>query len=182
MRPVASAIRRGNPDVEVALLRYGSRGWNGPAADPVVDTIAAIQALARRRPGVPIILVGHSMGGRAALRCAGRAEVRGVVVLAPWLPPGDPWNQLAGRDLAIVHGTRDRTTSAPASAALARRAASIARTVSCVHLAGGDHGMLRRASTWHRLTAAFVAAMAAGTDPRRVLPEGAASPADCVTV
>jgi dienelactone hydrolase len=99
------------------------------------------------------------MGGRAALRAAGRPTVRGVVALAPWLPGTEPVEQLAGRDIVVLHGTRDRTTSPSASARFVARAAPRARRAVCLHVPWSGHGMLLRASTWHRLTAAFVAAM-----------------------
>jgi len=35
-------------------------------------------------------LVGHSMGGRTALRCAADQAVVGVCALAPWIEPGEP--------------------------------------------------------------------------------------------
>ena len=169
MHPLAWAIRRHRDDLTIALLRYRYRGWNGTAADPVTDARFAIRALTRRHPEIPIILVGHSMGARAALRCAGDPAVRGVLALAPWLPPDEPIEQLRGRALAVAHGTRDRTTSSTASADYARRAESIAHSVLCCQIVDGDHGMLRRASTWHHLSAQLVGALADGTDPRAVV-------------
>ncbi len=106
-----------------------------------------------------MVLVGHSMGGRAALRAAGHPTVRGVVALAPWLPGTEPVEQLAGRDLAVLHGTRDLTTSPRASAGFVERAAPLTRRTACVQVPWSGHGMLARASLWHRLTAAFVAAV-----------------------
>ena len=41
-----------------------------------------------RAASVPIVLVGHSMGGRAALRAGGDPQVAAVCGLAPWTPPG----------------------------------------------------------------------------------------------
>jgi dienelactone hydrolase len=99
------------------------------------------------------------MGGRAALRSAGRADVRGVVALAPWLPGQEPVAQLAGRDVVVLHGTRDLTTSPRASARFVARALPVSRRAVCLHVPWSGHGMVLRASTWHRLTAAFVAAV-----------------------
>ena len=56
----------------VHLLRYRYRGWNASAADPVLDTTWALEEIASRHPGGPVVLVGHSMGGRAALWAAAR--------------------------------------------------------------------------------------------------------------
>lgn len=71
--PVAHAVHRATRtvDAEVRLLRYRYRGWNRAEASPVSDAIWALAQIRVERPGLPIVLVGHSMGGRAALRVAG---------------------------------------------------------------------------------------------------------------
>ncbi len=137
-------------------LRFRYRGWNN-AAHPVADVRWAVQQLREQHGDVPIVLVGHSMGGRAALWAADEPGVVGLVGLAPWVTPGEPYKQVVGRRLLVVHGTRDRTTSAKNSKALvdAVRADS-AVDATFVHLHGGGHAMLRRAGTWNDLTADFV--------------------------
>ncbi|WP_420712490.1 alpha/beta hydrolase, partial [Streptomyces sp. SPB78] len=82
----------------------------------------ALDALAARDGDRPVVLLGHSMGGRAALRAAGHPTVRGIVALAPWCPEGEPVAQLAGRELVILHGDQDRVTSPDASWRLLARA------------------------------------------------------------
>jgi pimeloyl-ACP methyl ester carboxylesterase len=158
MHPFARELAALGDDLAVAQLRYRMRGWNDTGADAHADVAFALDAIDARYGGVPTVLVGHSMGGRAALRAAGRPTVRGVVALAPWLPGTEPVEQLAGRDLVVLHGTRDRTTSPRASARFVARAAPLARRAACLHVPWSGHGMLLRASTWHRITAAFVAA------------------------
>lgn len=81
--------------IAVGLVRYRYRGWNGERADAAQDVVAALDAVAAELGPVPVVLLGHSMGGRAALRCAGHRVVTGVVALAPWCPPEDPAEQLA---------------------------------------------------------------------------------------
>jgi hypothetical protein len=71
----------------------------------------------------------------------------------------EPVEQLAGRDLVVLHGTRDLTTSPDASARFVARAAPLTRRAVCLRVPWSGHGMLLRASTWQRLTAAFVAAI-----------------------
>jgi dienelactone hydrolase len=163
MRPFATAIRRNDPTVAVTSLRYRRRGWNGRAEDPLADVAWALDALRATVGPVPVVLVGHSMGGRAALRSAGDASVIGVVALAPWLPRREPVAQLAGRDVVLLHGTRDRTTNPFGTAAFAERAATVARAVVSLRLTGTGHTMVTRAPVWHHLTAMFVSAIAAGT-------------------
>ncbi|MET8977072.1 alpha/beta fold hydrolase [Streptomyces sp. NPDC004539] len=144
-------------DVLVTRVRYRVRGWNGERADPVRDTLRALDEVGERMGDVPVVLVGHSMGGRAALRAAGHELVRGVVGLAPWWPAGEPVEQVAGRYVVALHGDRDRVTSAEETAEVMRRAEGIAARVEWGVVAGGDHAMLRRYRTWHRTTAALVA-------------------------
>ncbi|HEY5051087.1 MAG TPA: alpha/beta fold hydrolase [Acidothermaceae bacterium] len=142
-------------------LRFRYRGWNSDA-HPVADVRWAVQQLREQHGDVPIVLVGHSMGGRAALWAADEPGVVGLVGLAPWVTPNEPYKQVVGRRLLVVHGTRDRTTSAKNSKALvdAVRDASSPDEPSAdatfVHLRGGGHAMLRRAGTWNDLTADFV--------------------------
>ncbi len=98
MRPFASSLRRaGRSDgLVVARLRYAVRGWNGAEQSPVADANWALHELQTRYPGLPIALVGHSMGGRTALYVAGHANVCAVVGLAPWIEAGDPINPWPG--------------------------------------------------------------------------------------
>ncbi|WP_245879266.1 alpha/beta fold hydrolase, partial [Streptomyces reticuliscabiei] len=68
MDPFVRAVTAALPgqDVLVAQVRYRLRGWNGSRADPVRDTHRALDELAELAGPVPIVLLGHSMGGRAA--------------------------------------------------------------------------------------------------------------------
>ncbi|EGE43114.1 alpha/beta family hydrolase [Streptomyces griseus] len=157
VRAVARATRASGDEVLVRQVRYAHRGWNGARADPLHDAVAALDAL-REEAGeeLPVVLLGHSMGARAALRAAGHPLVRGVVGLAPWCPPGDPVTQLAGRDIVLVHSNRDRMTSPQATQSLTARARRAGARSCMVTVRGGDHAMIRRAAAWHRLTTALV--------------------------
>jgi pimeloyl-ACP methyl ester carboxylesterase len=159
MQPIARHLAALGDDLAVAQLRYRVRGWNDSGADALSDVEVALRAIVDEFGSVPVVLVGHSMGGRAALRSAGAESVRGVVALAPWLPGAEPVDQLAGKDVVVLHGTRDKTTSPRASARYVERAQPIARRARCLFVPWSGHGMLARASTWHRLTAAFTAAL-----------------------
>jgi dienelactone hydrolase len=165
MLPIARRIARaGRGRVAVARLRYAIRGWNGPDDPaPVRDAEWALGRLTERFPGLPIGLVGHSMGGRTALRVGGHPLVCGIVGLAPWLPAGEPVSQLADRRVLLMHGTLDRVTSPAATAAFATRSEAAGASVSLVSVSGEGHAMLRRSQLWHALTAGFVL--------RSVLPE-----------
>nr|WSW68219.1 alpha/beta fold hydrolase [Streptomyces sp. NBC_00995] len=160
MRPFARVLRGVlSGEVLVRPVRYGYRGWNGERADPVHDAVRALDELRRTAGEIPVVLLGHSMGGRAALAAAGHPLVRGVVGLAPWCPPGDRSVQLAGRDVVLVHGARDRVTNPADSRALTERARKGGARTCLVTVPDGDHAMLRRAGAWHRLTGALVAGL-----------------------
>jgi alpha-beta hydrolase superfamily lysophospholipase len=166
MRPFVTSLRRhAKEGLVVAQVRYRVRGWNGAERSPVGDTLWALDQLAARFPDVPVALVGHSMGGRAAIYAAGHDSVRSVVGLAPWIEPGDSVAPLAARRVLIMHGDGDRMTDPRASASFARSAVRNAESVSFVRVEGERHAMLRRAPLWHELASGFVAATLLGRSP-----------------
>jgi dienelactone hydrolase len=158
MRPFATRLHRrlSGDGVAVWRLRLALRGWNDDA--PLEDAKWALDA-ARERYGaaVPVVLVGHSMGGRVSVRSADFPTVAGVVGLAPWLPAGEPVEHLAGRRLVFFHGVQDRIVPTRQSVDYAERARLIAGEVRHVPVRYAGHGMLRRASYWHRCAADAVA-------------------------
>ena len=109
MIPVAGAIRRALPSRTSVVTRplYRLRGWNGDLASPVPDLTAALDQLGEQYGPIPVVLVGHSMGARAAMRVAGHPRVTAVAGLAPWLPPGEP--ALRARLQAAIAALKERT-------------------------------------------------------------------------
>jgi pimeloyl-ACP methyl ester carboxylesterase len=175
MIPVAAAIRqavRGSGAL-VRRPRFRVRGWNGAQASPVGDLNDVLDALATEFGAVPVVLVGHSMGARAAVRAAGHPAVSAVAGLAPWLPPGEPAAQLAGRRLLLAHSTADSITSPAETWAFVEHARAVTE-VTAVEVRDGDHPMLRRARLWHAIAAEFARAALA-------LPPGDAALAAAVT-
>ncbi|OIK26515.1 alpha/beta family hydrolase [Streptomyces malaysiense] len=174
MRPFHRAIAAALPheDVLLAQVRYRVRGWNDGRADPVPDTLEALRRLGELAGPVPTVLVGHSMGGRAALRAVGHPQVRALLALAPWWPPDEPWQPLAGRRLVVLHGERDRITAPADSAGLVCRARGTADRSAMALVRGGDHAMVRRHRFWHETAAAVVAHfLDPGTRPDPLPPE-----------
>ncbi|MDW8804568.1 alpha/beta hydrolase [Streptomyces scabiei] len=159
MDPLVRAVTAALPhdDVLVARVRYRLRGWNGERADALRDTRRALDELDELAGPVPTVLLGHSMGGRAALRAAGHPRVSGVLALAPWWPTGEPVAQTAGRHVVALHGNRDRVTSAAETAECVRRARGTAARAGMAVVGDGDHAMLRRHRFWHRTASAVVA-------------------------
>lgn len=162
MVPFGQALARaGAPrGIDVGLLRYRYRGWNEPDLDPVADARWALDELRRRHGDVPVVLVGHSMGARAALRVGDAPTVAGVAALAPWIGRGEPYRHLArspgpGPTVLIAHGDRERMTDPAASLAFAERVAGVSDRVARFEVHGDGHAMLRRAGEWHALVTRF---------------------------
>lgn len=137
--------------LDLALLQYRVRGWNDDHdPSPVRDARETVQRLRGERPGVPIVLVGHSMGGRTACRIADEPAVAGVVGLAPWLPEGESTAATTGSQLHVLHGTADRWTSPRWSRDFVDRSRALASDTSWTSLPGAGHFMFRRVGTWRR--------------------------------
>ena len=154
MRLLAWSVRRRltSEGMAVWTLRFTLRGWNGNEMSPVADARWALAEIAARNDGpLPVVIVGHSMGGRTAIRVADAPDVNGVVGLAPWLPAGEPVDALRGRALHIAHGTADRTTDPGLSAAFADRARAVASVVGYERVAGDGHALLRHPQQWSRI-------------------------------
>ncbi|MGH3744094.1 MAG: alpha/beta fold hydrolase, partial [Mycobacteriales bacterium] len=166
MVPVARALHRAAApyDAEVRMVCYRYRGWNHAEASAAADAAWALAVIGAERPGLPVVVVGHSMGGRAALRVADDPAVVGVVALAPWAPSDDPVAHLAGQRIRILHGSRDRWTSPRASVALAAAAEAVGADVRFVDMGRVGHFMIRRRGRWEALTGYLVvdALLAAG--------------------
>ena len=137
-------------------LRNSVRGWNGPDMTPLQDARWALRQIEELHPGVPIFLLGHSMGGLTAVCAADHPQVEAVVALAPWLSPETPSARVAGRKVLIVHGTTDHMTSPKQSLAFARRATGEAASMQYVSLKGVGHFMLRKIRVWQTLASGFV--------------------------
>jgi pimeloyl-ACP methyl ester carboxylesterase len=156
MIPVAWAIRRAvrGSGIEVWRPRFQVRGWNGDQASPAGDLNRLLDDVQAQDEAVKVVLAGHSMGARAAFRAAGHPAVCAVAGLAPWLPPGEPATQLAGKRVLLAHGSADTVTHPGDTWAYAERARAVT-SVTALEIHGGDHPMLRRASLWHAIAAEF---------------------------
>ena len=156
MIPLAGAVGRAvqGEGVVVRRPRFRLRGWNGAQASPVGDLTDVLDGIRSEFGPVPVVMIGHSMGARAAMRAAGHPSVAAVAGLASWLPPGEPVDQLAGRRILLAHGTADPITRPAETWAYAERAQAVT-SVTEIEVRDGEHTMLRRASLWHAVAAAF---------------------------
>jgi dienelactone hydrolase len=129
------------------LLRYRVRGWNGGA--PVADARWALDEVRRELGDVPVVLLGHSMGGRTAVHVADDPQVVGVVALAPWFPRDEPVAALAGKVLRAAHGSSDKITSARMTRAYIERARAAGADAGFTDMGRVGHYMFRRVAAWN---------------------------------
>lgn len=173
MRPVlrTSAAAVSLHEVLLGQVRYRYRGWNDGDAEQ--DALRALSELGRLAGDVPVVLVGHAMGGRAALRVAAHPQVQGVVALAPWVPVEESAAHLAGRSVLLVQGHDGRAAEVEAWC-YAERARAAGARAGVVVIRGGGPWMMRRAGTWHRtvLTAVRQVPQSRAAGPHRAWSSG----------
>ncbi len=157
MIPTARACAAaGRGRLAVYRVLNAFRGWD-TTRTPVADCDWAIEQVAGRYPSVPVGLVGHSLGGRAALAAGDNPAVRSVAVLNPWVYPADD-PDLSGRSVLFVHGGQDRVASISKAEAVARRLAR-RTSVGFIRIPDGKHAMLRHGAEFDRYAASFTAAV-----------------------
>ena len=163
MVPIAAAIRhalRGSGAV-VLRPRFGLRGWNGDRASPVDDLNQALDGIVSAYRRVPIVLIGRSMGARAAMRAAAHPAVLRPQAWLRGCPRASRWSSLPDG------GCSSRTGPPTVSPTPRRpRPTSSARGRS----PGGHHRSARRRSP------PCCAAPASGTPSR---PNSPALPLNC---
>jgi pimeloyl-ACP methyl ester carboxylesterase len=158
MWPLAQAAHRAAPRAQVALMRYRYRGWNGDEAHAAADVRRVLDAVPERVERV--VLVGHSMGGRAAVSVlAGDDCPRavGVLGLAPWLPVDEPHPRPRTDTLLVLaHGDLDHTVDPRLTGAFARRARAAGVPLALFKAGGEAHALLNRHGDWNQLVGRFV--------------------------
>jgi pimeloyl-ACP methyl ester carboxylesterase len=165
LNPFVRALhRQGAPEgIAVWKVRYRYRGWNGRDRSPAVDAQWALVQVRERHGDVPVVLLGHSMGGRAAVHVLGDPSVVGAVLLCPWLP-NEPIDGAWQKHVVVAHGVVDRWTSPRETRAWARAAGPLAASMLYVRVRRTGHFMLRRAGLWTDLSVGFTLAWL-GADP-----------------
>ena len=161
MVPIARriALTRG---LAVFRLLNSQRGW-GAGDTSVGDARWALSQVRERYGDVPVVLVGHSLGGRAALLASTEPDVVGAVLLNAYLLPGDDAVDPHGRRLLFVHGTDDRVASFARAEAAATRIGR--RTdVGFLTVNGGKHAMLRHGPVFEGAAAGFAAGVLRGDE------------------
>ena len=152
-------------DASTWLLRYGVRGWND--GQPVADARWALDEVRRELGQVPVVLLGHSMGGRTAVHVADDPAVVGVVALAPWFPAGETVAGLVGKPLRAAHGRRDRITSYRATEAYVARANAAGADATLQDMGWAGHYLLSRIGLWNSFARTETLRLVAGPDRQR---------------
>ena len=162
MVPIARRIARaGHGRLGVFRLLNSYRGWD-TRHTPVEDARWAMDRLAEQYGDVPVCLVGHSLGGRAALLAGEHPQVVAVAALNPWVYPTDRAD-LSGRRVLIAHGDADRIAVPQRAQAVARTLARTAE-VSWLTVEGGKHAMLSRGSVFEQAAADWCVATLLGEE------------------
>jgi alpha-beta hydrolase superfamily lysophospholipase len=168
MVPVAWRVARaGRGELAVFRLLNSARGWD-TTHTPVDDVRWALQQVAERYGDLPCGLVGHSLGGRAALLAGDAHGVRSVVALNPWIAPGDRAD-LRGRRVLVVHGSRDRIALPGRSERLAEALLRAGVAVSYLRVEGARHAMIRRGRVFETSAADFLVGTLLGRRVRGVV-------------
>lgn len=162
MIPVARRVAAAGGDrLAVFRLLNSVRGWDTHHT-PADDVAWALGELRERfGAGLPTCLVGHSLGGRAAIVAGDLPDVRSVAALAPWVYPTDGDGDLSGRRVMVVHGTEDHVASSTRALAAARNLQRTAQ-VGFISIEGGRHAMLRHHQCFDGYAASFAAATLLG--------------------
>lgn len=155
-----------HPGLAFHEVRYRVKSWKR-LEECVEDGMAALDAVRDAR-GRHTLLLGFSMGGAVSIGCADHPSVSTVVGLAPWIPDRMDVSTLAGRRLAVIHGSLDGglpgvpgVSPRSSRAGVARAAAEGVETSYdlirgaihpiAVRWRGGRPLPLPRAQTWARL-------------------------------
>ena len=156
MVPTAKALARaGGRRLAVLRLLNTRRGWDTHTT-PVDDVRWALGQVQERYGDLPVGLVGHSLGGRAALLAGALDPVRSVVALNPWVYPDDGV-PLPGRRVLVVHGTADRIAPIGRAERVVERLRRAGTDIALERVEGGKHAMLRHARAFDGRAAAFTA-------------------------
>ncbi len=164
--PARRVARAGRGRLAVVRLLNSYRGWN-TSHTPVQDAEWALERVQERYGDLPVGLVGHSLGGRAALLAAGDERVRSVVALNPWLYPDERAVPTSARVL-VVHGLQDRIAAPSRSLGYVEQLARDGKSAAYLAVRDGKHAMLRHGATFDRSAAEFTTAtlLPGGRAPR----------------
>lgn len=151
MLPFAWAIaRRSRGRVAPLLVHNTHGGWIAPSGSGVVQARELIRELVERHQ-LPVVVLGHSSGGWAALRVAGDPGVAGVVALAPWVGEDEPTEHLLrpGVRVRVIHGDQDTVCDPVRARTFVERLEAKGVDATFEPVPGGNHALLDKPWQWH---------------------------------
>lgn len=145
--------------IAVWALRHRLAGWDRDEdPTPVREARAALDEIRRTCKDLPVVLIGHSMGGRTAVCAADDASVVGVVGLAPWLPGSQSAAPLTGKHLRVAHARLDHSCSLATMKQFLADADRLAASVETKDMGNDVHYMLFE-KRWHDYAAEQASAL-----------------------
>lgn len=151
--PTVWRVSRGR--VAPVLVHNSDGGWIAASGSGVEQTRLLARRLAERYDR-PVVLLGHSSGGWAALRAGGEDAVIGSVALAPWVGEREPVEHLRDKVVRVIHGEADAVCSPQRSRQLVERLHALGGDATYLGIEGGGHALLDRPWRWHQLAAGAV--------------------------
>lgn len=157
MYPFTWSIRaRFRGAVDVRQVGYRVYGWNGGQESPMPYARAALDEITSEHPGVPVALIGHSMGGRVAAHLGADARVVAILALAPWWQHHD-WRRIRrGVRVRAIHGDADTLTSPRRTAEGIAELRNNGYDATFVSVPHGHHAMLDHVLLWQDAALEFV--------------------------
>lgn len=155
MLPFAPAVwRASRGQVAPALVHNTDGGWIAPSGSGLTQSRELVRRLAEEHDR-PVVLLGHSSGGWAALRSGGEGAVIGSVALAPWVDEGQRVEHLRDKVVRVIHGDADTVCSPRRSREFVERLQAAGGDATYRSMSGG-HALLDHPWRWHQLAARAV--------------------------
>ncbi|MBC9958391.1 alpha/beta hydrolase [Yimella sp. cx-51] len=156
MLPFAPAIKRASHGhIAPVLVHNTDGGWVADSGSGVVQARELVRLL-HDDHGLPIVLLGHSSGGWAALRAGGSDPVAGSVALAPWVADDERVDRLLEKKIRVIHGDRDTVCSPVKAQHFVERLQAAGGNAQFTSVAGGNHALIDKPWRWHALAAQAV--------------------------
>lgn len=156
MLPFAPAVWRvSRGRVAPVLVHNRQGGWIASSGSGVAQARQLARHLTTEH-GRPVVLLGHSSGGWAALRAGDEDAVIGSVALAPWVGEHEPVEHLRETIVRVIHGGADTVCSPQRARDLVERVQALGGDATYREIPGGGHALLDRPWRWHRLAARAV--------------------------
>ena len=156
MLPFASAVRRvSRGRVAPVLVHNTHGGWVAQSGSGVVQARELVRRL-HAEYNLPIVLLGHSSGGWAAIRAGREKSVIGSVALAPWVADDEHAEPLREKIVRVIHGENDTVCSPAKARRFVERLQALGADATYTEVPGGGHALIDKPWRWHNLAASAV--------------------------